>query len=90
MNLETIEDYLEVLSGLQGNTPIEIQKTDCTIMYSIGRQVFRGKAMTDRQLDVVSLKLNDYKDQFLKHGYTNLLEILNQKKISFFLLIFLF
>ena len=80
MNLETIEDYLEVLSGLQGNTTIEIQKTDCTIMYSIGRQVFRGKAMTDRQLDVVSLKLNDYKDQFLKHGYTNLLEILNQKK----------
>lgn len=80
MNLETIEDYLEVLSGLQGNTTIEIQKTDCTIMYSIGRQVFRGKALTDRQLDVVSLKLNDYKDQFLKHGYTNLLEILNQKK----------
>lgn len=80
MNLETIEDYLEVLSGLQGNTTIEIQKTDCTIMYSIGRQVFRGKAMTDRQLNVVSLKLNDYKDQFLKHGYTNLLEILNQKK----------
>ena len=65
MKLETVEDYLEVLGGLQGNHKIKIQSEDCTILYSIARQVFRGKAFTDRQLDVVLLKLNFYQKRFL-------------------------
>jgi hypothetical protein len=79
MKLETVEDYLEVLAGLQGNDKIKIDSADCTIMYSIARQVFRGKSFTDRQLDVVCLKLNYYSDQFTDLGYTNLQNILNMK-----------
>ncbi len=76
MKLETVEDYLEVLAGLQGNDKIKIVQEDCTILYSIARQVFRGKAFTDRQLDVVCLKLNYYGKQFADIGYTNLQEVL--------------
>ena len=72
MKLETVEDYLEVLAGLQGNDKIKIESVDCTILYSIARQVFKGKAFTDRQLDVVCMKLNYYNDQFNKLGYLNL------------------
>ena len=35
MKLETVEDYLEVLAGFQGDTKIKIESTDCTILYSI-------------------------------------------------------
>ena len=76
MKLETVEDYLEVLAGLQCNDKIKIVQEDCTILYSIARQVFRGKAFTDRQLDVVCLKLNYYGKQFADIGYTNLQEVL--------------
>tara|TARA_B100001287_G_scaffold147237_1_gene123960 strand:- start:146 stop:1441 length:1296 start_codon:yes stop_codon:yes gene_type:complete len=76
MKLETVEDYLEVLAGLQGNDKIKLVQEDCTILYSIARQVFRGKAFTDRQLDVVCLKLDYYSKQFTDIGYTNLQEIL--------------
>lgn len=79
MKLETVEDYLEVLAGLQGNDKIKIDNTDCTILYSIARQVFRGKSFTDRQLEVVCLKLNYYSDQFTNAGYTNLQDVLNMQ-----------
>lgn len=79
MKLETVEDYLEVLAGLKTNHKIEIDSTDCTILYSIARQVFRGKAFTDRQLDVVCLKLNYYASQFKDIGYVNLQEVIGMK-----------
>ena len=79
MKLETVEDYLEVLAGLQGNDKIKIDNADCTIMYSIARQVFRGKSFTDRQLEVVCLKLNYYGNQFTNLGYTNLQDVLNMQ-----------
>ena len=83
MKLETVEDYLEVLAGLQGNDKIKIVQEDCTILYSIARQVFRGKAFTDRQLDVVCLKLNYYGKQFADIGYTNLQEVLAMRTTQF-------
>jgi hypothetical protein len=79
MKLETVEDYLEVLAGFQGDTKIKIESTDCTILYSIAKQVFRGKALTDRQLDVVCLKLNQYSDQFTTAGYINLGDVVSMQ-----------
>ena len=79
MKLETVEDYLEVLAGLQGNDKIKIDSVDCTILYSIARQVFKGKAFTDRQLDVVCMKLNYYNDQFNDLGYLNLQEVIKMQ-----------
>ena len=48
-------------------------------MYSIAKQVFRGKAFTDRQLSVVCSKLEYYRNQFEKIGYTNLQSVINMQ-----------
>ena len=57
---KTIEEALENLVGLEGDLKIPIESTDMTILNSIGRQVFRGKALTDRQRDVIIEKLDYY------------------------------
>jgi len=64
MKFENVEDLLEHLIGFNGDCSVQIEKADCTILYSIGRQVSRGKALTDRQLDVVKKKLDYYKAGF--------------------------
>mgnify|MGYP003640838994 CR=1 FL=1 len=67
MSINTLEDCLEMLVGIadQGNGNFKILSTDYTILSSIGRQVFKGIALTDRQCDVVKSKLSDtYRIQF--------------------------
>lgn len=63
---DTIENALESLVGLSSDNliSIEIETSDKTILNSIGRQVFRGKALTDRQRDVVVEKLRYYNVEF--------------------------
>jgi hypothetical protein len=65
-SIHTIEDLLEILAGLQQGPKVQIEPSDATIMYSIARQVFKGTALTDRQLSVVKEKLQTYKEQFLE------------------------
>lgn len=65
--IKTIEDCLELLVGLQDdpNNQFELLEVDGTILSSIGRQVCKGIALTDRQLDVVKNKLSTtYRSQF--------------------------
>ena len=67
MSIKTIEDCLEALVGLVDITdvPFKVQSEDYTILSSIARQVFNGTAFTDRQYNVVKLKLTtSYSDQF--------------------------
>ena len=54
-NLEnTVEDYLERLVGLQDdNVKYTLDSSDISILRSIGRQVFKGIALTDRQHELV-------------------------------------
>jgi len=66
---KTIESYLELLTGLQGNQTFVIQSSDQTILRSIARQVFKGVALTDRQYEVVKEKLLSYADQFTALEY---------------------
>ena len=40
---------------------VELEDVDKTIVYSIGRQTPRGKALTDRQLNVMLDKLGYYR-----------------------------
>jgi len=62
----TIEDLLELITGLQESTvQFVIQKPDLHIMNSISRQVFKGVALTDRQLILIKEKLYLYQDQFI-------------------------
>lgn len=67
MSIKTIEDCLETLVGLVDETTGQhvIDNNDYSILTSIGRQVFRGIALTDRQYEVVKSKIkNKYKHQF--------------------------
>ncbi len=61
----TIEDCLELLAGFRKESDkFSLMKEDYTIMNSIARQVFKGTALTDRQLALMQTKLLAYKDQF--------------------------
>ena len=76
MICNTVEESLEVLVGFRGDYKFQIESVDKTILYSIGRQVFRGKALTDRQLEVVKQKLENYSDQFkTNHVLMNLSDL---------------
>ena len=65
--IKNIEDCLESVTGLTVNNPINIviDENDQHIIYSIARQVFKGTALTDRQLALMQEKLTHYKDQFI-------------------------
>ena len=65
-NIDTIEDLLEIFAGLKTGPKIVVQPNDATIMFSIARQVFKGTALTDRQLDLVKNKLHMYQEQFVE------------------------
>jgi len=75
-NLYTIEDLLEILSGLKGNSRIQIESSDANILHSIARQVFKGVALTDRQFELCKQKLVKYKDQYtaLEYDFDNAIE----------------
>ena len=65
--IKSIEDCLELLVGLQDdpNNEFKVNEVDGTILSSIGRQVCKGVALTDRQLEVVKNKLaTTYRSQF--------------------------
>jgi uncharacterized protein YfcZ (UPF0381/DUF406 family) len=64
-NVTTIEDLLECAANLRSMPVIKLESSDMTIMHSIGRQVFKGTALTDRQLALMQEKLTPYKDQFI-------------------------
>jgi len=65
----TLEDCLEILVGLKGQAAFQIENSDRTILQSIGRQVFKGVALTDRQHRLVREKLENYRDQFTALEY---------------------
>ena len=63
MKVENVEDLIEVLSGMVEAPKVELEDVDKTIVYSIGRQIIRGKALTDRQLNVMLDKLGYYRSK---------------------------
>lgn len=65
----TVEDCLELLVGLQGQGKFQLETSDVTFLQSIGRQVFKGTALTDRQYSVVKEKIEKYKDQLVALEY---------------------
>jgi hypothetical protein len=62
----SIEDCIELLVGLQSdpNVIAECKPEDYKILTSIGRQVFKGIGLTDRQYVLVKTKLIEYSDMF--------------------------
>lgn len=76
----TIEDLLEILAGLQGESKMQIESNDATIMCSIARQSFKGTALTDRQFALMKEKLQTYRNQFttLEYDFDRAVETLRQ------------
>lgn len=66
----TIEDYLELIAGLHIVVPnFVVENQDSAIINSIAKQVFRGTALTDRQYDLMRLKILKYKSSLELCGY---------------------
>lgn len=59
----TIEDCLRILAGYDQTHEVSIsqlEKSDVNLVQSLGRQVWRGTPLTDRQYDLAVRKCNDY------------------------------
>lgn len=79
IGIHSIEDCLEVLTGLQKHDlNFDISSNEATIINSIARQVFRGTALTDRQYNLMKEKLYAYQDQFELHGIVGFERALNR------------
>jgi hypothetical protein len=58
----TIEDALEILSGLvRRSVNIQINPNESSLIRSLGKQVNRGTGLTDRQLDLALKKIEKYR-----------------------------
>lgn len=75
-NINTIEDLLETLAGLQSLDNMKIESSDATIIHSIARQSFKGTALTDRQFLLMKDKLQKYKEQFTECNFDLAIETL--------------
>lgn len=70
MSIETCEDCLEILVGLQEGPKFNLVASDISFLSSIARQTFKGVGFTDRQYEAVKEKLQMYVPQFTDYGYT--------------------
>ena len=67
-----IEDYLELFAGIhqeQKELRFFCSKKDEVLMFSLGKQVLRQTALTDRQHELAKKKLLEYKEQFDVYGF---------------------
>lgn len=82
--LETIEDCLEIITGLVRTNSFckfDIDADDKTIVNSIARQVFKGKALTDRQFALMQTKLAVYESQFVDNNYNNFQQAISKLRM---------
>ena len=67
--MKTVEDTIEILAGTkQRNINIRLDLTDSKIITSLGRQLSRKIALTDRQLDLSLKKIDKYRSGLEKCG----------------------
>lgn len=91
-----IEDYLELFVGLhheQKEYKFFLSKKDEALMFSLGKQVFRRTALTDRQHELAKKKLLEYKEQFDIYGFDSFesdldslrmpLRVINRQKLIY-------
>ena len=59
----TVEDILEILAGIVPRAVnIRLDRSEKNLLQSLGRQVHKGLALTDRQLDLALTKIGKYRD----------------------------
>ena len=65
----TIEDALEILSGVTTRlVNIRLDQTDRTLIKSLGSQVYKSTALTDRQLSLAINKIEKYKEGLIANS----------------------
>jgi hypothetical protein len=65
----TVEDTIEILAGVRPRTVnIRIDRADAKIISSLGRQMIRKTALTDRQFDLAIKKIEKYQDGLERCG----------------------
>lgn len=65
----TVEETIEILAGAKPRTVnIRLDRTDIKIITSLGRQMIRGIALTDRQFDLALVKIEKYQDGLERCG----------------------
>ena len=62
--IEFVEDCLLVLASMHEKYSIDIDQVDKTLLNSLGRQMSRGLALTDRQHELAKQKIEYYRSQF--------------------------
>lgn len=72
-----IEDYLELLAGLQvredaTDYQFSLFTTDVKLLTSLAKQVKQNIGLTDRQYELTKKKLLEYREQFEKNGFFDL------------------
>jgi len=81
MKLENIEEHLQHLCGfITDECNYDIDKNDLNLLTSLGRQVVKGIALTDRQHVLLKQKLIAYKTQFENNNIFSLEETLDITK----------
>jgi hypothetical protein len=80
--MQTVEDTIEILAGTrQRIVNIRLDVTDSKIIKSLGRQLSRNVALTDRQLDLSLKKIGKYRLGLEKCG-VDVDKILNLKPLK--------
>jgi hypothetical protein len=71
----TIEYYLKLIAGLLSepypSSKVFVSSEDRTVLFSLAKQVYQKKALTDRQFNLAKHKLSNYREQFIQEGYDN-------------------
>ena len=70
LEINYIEDLLEVVLGKYNHNFI-LKTSDTSLLHSFDRQLNKGVALTDRQHNLLRLKLEIYESQFKKQNIPN-------------------
>ncbi len=78
---QTIEDALEILGGIRSRpVNVRIDIGEQNLVRSLARQVFRGTALTDRQLDLALKKIEKYRSG-LEQNFIDVDQLLIEKSL---------
>lgn len=64
-----VEDYLEILAGINTVFPAKLESKDKRLIVSLGRQTYKGMPLTDRQYNLAVKKIIEYKKQFFENYF---------------------
>ena len=79
LEINYIEDLLEVVLGKYNHNFI-LKTSDTSLLHSFDRQLNKGVALTDRQHNLLRLKLEIYESQFKKQNIPNWSYALNETR----------